>query len=72
MARHYKSAASKKRAMKGFYGRKYGGYYSQKGKSNEAVDKKRRAKRVGWRRNKKGRYYFERRRNRSDHPKSKV
>ncbi len=72
MARRYKSRESKKRAMKGYYGRKYGGSYSQRGPTNERVDRKRRARRPGWRRTTKGRRYFERRRNRSDYPGKKV
>jgi len=40
--------------------------YSQTGKSNKAVDKKLKAKKVGYRKAKSGRIYFEARRNRSD------
>ncbi len=73
MARRYKSKESKKRAMKGYYGRKYGGTYGQRGRSDERVDRRRRAKKPGWRRTTRGkRFYFERRRNRSDYPGKKV
>ena len=44
---------------------------AQTGKTNTAVDKKLKAKKVGWRKSKSGNLYFENRRNRSDKNKRK-
>jgi len=45
--------------------------YPQVGKSNRFVDKHLKAKKVGWRKSKAGRKYFENRRNRSDRDRRK-
>ena len=45
--------------------------YAQRGKSNTSVDSKRPAKRVGWRKSKSGKVYFDNRTNRSDRNKKK-
>jgi hypothetical protein len=45
--------------------------YSQVGKSDKAIDKTRKAKKVGWRKSKGGSTYFENRRNRSDKDRRK-
>jgi hypothetical protein len=42
------------------------GRYPQKGRSIKSIDEQRPAKRVGWRKSKKGKLYFENRKNRSD------
>ena len=43
--------------------------YSQTGKSNISIDRRLKAKKVGWRKSKSGKDYFEVRRNRSDKSK---
>lgn len=45
--------------------------YHQTGKSNRTRDKKRKAKKPGWRKSKSGKKYFENRRNRSDKNRKK-